>query len=172
VVLKLTYGNVRVLMGADLNIPSEERLLEHTANLGVSLAAEIFKVPHHGSADFSPRMFEAVRPVVSFISSGDENSAKEYIHPRAGVVGALGRFSRGTVDKPLIYVSEMVAFFERRKGSFRDYTKTRFGILHVRTDGTRVLAVTNSGRDDKQEAYAFAVNERGEVTFEDEVKPI
>jgi hypothetical protein len=117
-------------------------------------------------------MFEAVRPVVSFISSGDENAAKEYIHPRAGLVGALGKFSRGTVDKPLIYVSEMVAFFQRNKGSFRDYTKTRFGILHVRTDGSRVLAVTNSGRDDRQEAYAFVVNERGEVTFEDDVKPI
>lgn len=172
VVLKLGYGDVRFLFGADLNIPSEERLLEHTANLGISLTAEILKVPHHGSHEFSPRMLEAVRPVVSFISSGDENAAKEYIHPRAGLVGALGRFSRGTVDKPLIYVSEMVAFFQRNKGSFRDYTKTRFGILHVRTNGTRVLAVTNSGRDDRQEAYAFVVNERGEVTFEDDVKPI
>jgi beta-lactamase superfamily II metal-dependent hydrolase len=172
VVLKLGYGNVRFLLGADLNIPSEERLLEHTASLGISLAAEVLKVPHHGSHEFSPRMFEAVRPVVSFISSGDENAAKEYIHPRAGLVGALGKFSRGTVDKPLIYVSEMVAFFQRKKGSFRDYTKTRFGMLHVRTDGKRVLAVTNSGRDDRQESYAFVVNERGEVAFEDDVKPI
>lgn len=172
VVLKLSFGNVRFLLGADLNIPSEERLLEHSGALGVSLTAEILKVPHHGSHEFSPRMLEAVRPVVSFVSSGDENGAKEYIHPRAGLIGALGKFSRGTVDKPMIYVSEMVAFFQRKKGSFRDYTKTAFGMLHVRTDGNRVLVVTNSGRTDRQEAYAFTVNERGEIAIEDEVKPI
>jgi hypothetical protein len=117
-------------------------------------------------------MLEAIKPVVSVVSSGDENSAKEYIHPRAGLVGALGRFSRGTVDKPLVYVTEMVAFFKRNKKSFRDYTKTQYGIVHVRTDGKRVLVVTNSGRDDKKEAYSFDVNERGEIQFEDTVRPI
>jgi beta-lactamase superfamily II metal-dependent hydrolase len=172
VVLKMRFKNVRFLFGADLNIPSEERLLEHAAAEGVSLTAEILKVPHHGSHEFSPRMFEAVRPVVSFISSGDESGAKEYIHPRAGLVGALGKFSRGTVDKPLIYVSEMVAFFARKKASFRDYTKTNFGMLHVRTDGERVLTITNSGRPDRQEAYAFTVDAQGSVVFEGDVKPV
>ena len=171
IVLKLTFGNVRFLLGADLNIPSEERLLEHAGRLGDSLTAEILKVPHHGSHEFSPRMLEAVRPVVSFVSSGDENGAKEYIHPRAGLIGALGKYSRGTVEKPLIYVSEMVAFFQRRKGSFREYTKTAFGMLHVRTDGERVLVVTNSGRTDRQEAYAFRVDERGDVVMDEDVKP-
>jgi beta-lactamase superfamily II metal-dependent hydrolase len=172
VVLRVGYGNVRFLFGADLNEPSQERLLERTRQDQISLTAEILKVPHHGSADFSPRMVEAIKPVVSVVSSGDENSAKEYIHPRAGLVGALGRFSRGTVDKPLVYVTEMVAFFKRNKNSFRDYTKTQYGIVHVRTDGKRVLVVTNSGRDDKKEAYAFDVNERGEIQFEDTVRPI
>lgn len=172
VVLKLAYGNVRFLLGADLNTPSEERLLEKSRAMGASLTAEILKVPHHGSADFSPRMLEAVRPVVSVVSSGDENTAKEYIHPRAGLVGALGRFSRGTVDKPLIYVTEMVAFFKRKKNSFREYTKTSFGIVHIRTDGKRVLVATNSGRDDKKEAYAFFVDDRGDIAFDKEVKPI
>lgn len=172
IVLKLSFGNVRFLLGADLNIPSEERLLEHASKQEDSLTAEILKVPHHGSHEFSPRMLEAVRPVVSFVSSGDENGSKEYIHPRAGLIGALGKFSRGTVDKPLIYVSEMVAFFARKKGSIRDYTKTAFGMLHVRTDGERVLVVTNSGRADRQEAYAFTVNERGEIAMEEDVKPL
>jgi beta-lactamase superfamily II metal-dependent hydrolase len=172
IVLKLVFGNVRFLLGADLNEPSEERLLAKAKDLGLSLTAEVLKVPHHGSADFSPRMLEAVRPVVSVISSGDESSAKEYIHPRAGLVGALGRYSRATVDRPLVYVTEMVAFFKRRKGSFRQYDKITFGIVHVRTDGERVLVVTNSGRDDQKEAYAFRVDDRGEIVFEDKVKPI
>jgi hypothetical protein len=172
IVLKMTYGNVRILFGADLNEPSEERLLAKTTQTGISLAAEILKVPHHGSADFSPRMLEAIRPVVSVVSSGDESGAKEYIHPRAGLVGALGKYSRGTVERPLIYVTEMVAFFQRDKGSFRKYTKITYGIVHVRTDGERVLVVTNSGKTDQKEAYAFSVNARGETAFEEKVKPI
>jgi beta-lactamase superfamily II metal-dependent hydrolase len=113
IVLRLAYGNVRFLFGADLNEESEDRLLTHATSEGFSLAAEILKVPHHGSADFSPRMLEAVKPVVSVVSSGDETAAKEYIHPRAGLVGALGKYSRATVDKPLVYVTEMVAFMAR-----------------------------------------------------------
>ena len=172
IVLKIIYGNVRFLFGADLNEPSEERLLAKAMSTATSLAADVLKVPHHGSADFSPRMLEAVRPIVSVVSSGDENSAKEYIHPRAGLIGALGKYSRGTVDRPLVYVTEMVAFFRRVKKSFRKYEKITFGIVHARTDGERVLVVTNSGRDDQKEAYAFTVNERGEPAFEDKVRPI
>jgi beta-lactamase superfamily II metal-dependent hydrolase len=184
IVLKLTYGNVRVLFGADLNEESEDRLLSHANAEGFSLAAEILKVPHHGSADFSPRMLEAIKPVVSVVSSGDENSAKEYIHPRAGLVGALGKYSRATVEKPLVYVTEMVAFMQRlgtvemRKISktgavakdgaqiTNAYRKTAFGIVHVRTDGERVLVATHSGKDDQKESYAFRVDKLGAVTFE------
>jgi beta-lactamase superfamily II metal-dependent hydrolase len=186
IVLKLTYGNVRFLFGADLNTPSEERLMQRAQADAVSLTAEVLKVPHHGSADFSPRMLEAVRPVVSVVSSGDESAAKEYIHPRAGLVGALGKYSRATVDKPLVYVTEMVAFFQRLKeGTIVErvnksterpvhnaYRKAAFGIVHVRTDGTRVLVVTHSGKDDKKESYAFRVNERGEVELEPDVRPV
>lgn len=189
IVLKLTYGNVRFLFGADLNEESEERLLTHATAEGISLAAEILKVPHHGSADFSPRMLEAVKPVVSVVSSGDENETKEYIHPRAGLVGALGKYSRATVEKPLIYVTEMVAFFQRlgtiemrsiakntgkpAKNAQRitnAYRKTVFGIVHVRTDGERVLVATHSGKDDQKESYAFHVDKLGAITFEPETR--
>jgi beta-lactamase superfamily II metal-dependent hydrolase len=185
IVLKLTYGNVRFLFGADLNEESEDRLLSHSSSEGLSLTAEILKVPHHGSADFSPRMLEAVKPVVSVVSSGDENLAKEYIHPRAGLVGALGKYSRASVEKPLVYVTEMVAFFQRlgtiemrqispktgkpEKNSHtftNAYRKTAFGIVHVRTDGERVLVATHSGKDDQKESYAFRVDKLGQVTFE------
>ena len=66
-------------------------------------------MPHHGSADFSGAFFQMVSPVVSVVSSGDESARKEYIHPRATLMGALGRYSR--VAEPLVFVTELVAFF-------------------------------------------------------------
>ena len=193
IVLRLTYGNVRLLFGADLNEESEEALLERTRNDDVSLASEILKVPHHGSADFSPRILEAVRAVVSVVSSGDESGDKEYIHPRAGLDGALAKYSRPTVERPLVYVTEMVAFFRRlgqisaheyvagdpRKGERptgthvqNAYAKTTFGIVHVRTDGERVLVATHSGREDKKEAYAFHVVPDGAIAFEEKASVV
>jgi hypothetical protein len=161
-------------------------LLERTRADNLSLAAEILKVPHHGSADFSPRILEAIRPVVSVVSSGDENTAKEYIHPRSGLVGALGRYSRASVDRPLVYVTEMVAFFKRFPGrskvtsitktgkegkelysGYNAYAKATFGIVHVRTDGERVLVATHSGKEDQKESYVFRVDERGDIAFEE-----
>lgn len=185
IVLRLTFGNVRFLFGADLNEESQELLLERLRRDGRSAAAEILKVPHHGSADQAPRMLEAIRAVVSVVSSGDENAAKEYIHPRASLVGALGRYSRPTVEQPLVYVTEMVAFFKRlgRIRAFRytpsgavsatgthvqnAYEKTVFGIVHVRTDGERVLVATHSGREDRKETYVFRVTPTGEVVFDE-----
>jgi beta-lactamase superfamily II metal-dependent hydrolase len=188
IVLRLSFGNVRFLFGADLNQESEERLLERVRQDDLSLASEILKVPHHGSADFSPRMLEAIRAVVSVVSSGDENELVEYIHPRAGLVGALGRYSRQTVDRPLIYVTEMVAFFKRLgvvhalklddEGEVDEdlgnlmnaYQKTAFGIVHVRTDGKRVLVVTHSGKDDQKESYAFTVDPNGDVEMAEKTR--
>jgi beta-lactamase superfamily II metal-dependent hydrolase len=188
IVLRLSFGNVRFLFGADLNEESEERLLERVRQDDLSVASEILKVPHHGSADFSPRMLEAISAVVSVVSSGDENELVEYIHPRAGLVGALGRYSRQTVDRPLIYVTEMVAFFKRLgavhalklddEGEVDEdlgnlmnaYQKTAFGIVHVRTDGERVLVVTHSGKDDRKESYAFTVDANGDVEMAEETR--
>jgi beta-lactamase superfamily II metal-dependent hydrolase len=185
VILKLTYGNVRFLFGADLNAKSEATLLKRSVKDNISLAAEILKVPHHGSADFDPQILKAVSPTVSVISSGDENASKEYIHPRAGLVGALGKYSNPAVEKPLIYVTEMVAFFERigtatiqrseattkeDKQPFEItnvYIKKIWGIVHIRTDGNRVLVATHSGDPNKKESYAFTVDTKGKIAFEE-----
>lgn len=185
IVLKLTYGNVRFLFGADLNEESEERLLKKAGEDGISLAAEILKVPHHGSHEFNPHILDAIRPVVSVVSSGDENAMKEYIHPRAGLMGALGKYSRHTVDKPLIFVTEMVAFFAQVNQAYRKrkpsevkegeseyeelrnvYQKSQYGIVHVRTDGEKVLVITHSGKEAMKEYYTFTVDEHGDVTFD------
>jgi hypothetical protein len=103
---------------------------------------------------------------LSVVSSGAESGAKEYIHPRAGLVAALGRCSRGTVERPLVYVTEMVAFFRKHGlASMQKYSAARkhtgapfdvrnayeesaFGIVHLRNDGRCVLVATHSGRED------------------------
>lgn len=174
VVLKIQYGRCRFLFTGDLNEESESYLTEEHAAGRIDLTAEVFKVPHHGSADFSVPFVRAVSPAVSVISSGDESAGKEHIHPRATLVGALSKQGRATLDEPLILITELAAFFQvegwvfndstkvkrktqrsKRDGEFFAFTRKSFGIVKVRTDGQRMLVFTYSGKDDMKEAYAF-----------------
>lgn len=167
---RLRFGNVRFLLTGDLNQESMNRL--RNALPDRALRAEILKTPHHGAADFDYAFLQEVSPVVSLISSGDESAAKEYIHPRATLMAALGRASR-TVPS-IIFCTELAAFFkvkgyvddpEAAGRKFFAFERTNFGIAHIRTDGERVLAFTHSGREGMNEAYRFSVSPTGEVTF-------
>ena len=187
VILRLTYKGFSFLFSGDLNQESE-RALTRAHNRGdLNLQAEVFKVPHHGSADFSGAFLQAVSPVVSVVSSGDENARKEFIHPRATLIGALGKYSR--LEEPLVFVTELVAFFQvekfvspeshkmkdgvavisngiaaldpRARKPFFAFSRAAFGLVTVRTDGERLLVCTNSGRTDLKEAYAFVMDEDG-----------
>ncbi|HEY8559016.1 MAG TPA: MBL fold metallo-hydrolase [Pyrinomonadaceae bacterium] len=191
IVFRLTYGRFNFLFTGDLN-DEAARVLTRAHNSGeLNLQAEVFKVPHHGSADFSGALLQAVSPVISIISSGDESARKEYIHPRATLVGALGKYSR--VEEPLIFVTEMVAFFEvvgkvrpefhsldendvceigadglavvnkKAAKAFFAFSRTEYGIVKIRTNGRRLLVYTNSGQSDLKEAYAYEVDESGKV---------
>jgi beta-lactamase superfamily II metal-dependent hydrolase len=111
IILKFTYGNVNFLFSGDLNEEAEEALVAAGSGANSPIRSEILKVPHHGSADFSNGFFEAVNPLVSIVSSGDESEIKEYIHPRATLMGVLGKYSR--TDRPIVFVTELVAFFKR-----------------------------------------------------------
>ncbi len=185
IVLRLTYGGFSFLLTGDLNDQSERILTRAHSEGQLDLSAEVLKAPHHGSADFSPAFLKSVAPIISVISSGDESEQKEYIHPRATIVGALGQFSR--VPEPLIFCTELVAFFKRigwshkdkdqRSGAPRDeielddeqaryygFSRTAYGMVKIRTDGERLLVTTNSGKDDMKEAYAYQRNEDGEPT--------
>ena len=187
VVFKLSYGSFRFLFTGDLNDESGRALVRAHNRGELNLMAEVFKVPHHGSADFSGAFIQAVAPVVSVVSSGDENARKEFIHPRATLIGALGKYGR--VEEPLIFVTELVAFFEvegsvqpeghvmkegaavikdgaavllkNAKKSFFAFSRAAFGIVMVRTDGDRLLVYTNSGQTKLKEAYAYRINSLG-----------
>jgi beta-lactamase superfamily II metal-dependent hydrolase len=174
IVLRLTFGNVRMLFAGDLNNAAETALAAEHAAGTIDLRSEILKVPHHGSHEFTPEFLDAVSPVVSVVSSGDENARKEHIHPRATLMNSLGRHSRD--DKGLVFVTEMVAFFEvvgpalsKPKGTakakdFFGFRRSAFGCVRVRTDGRRLLVFTDSGRRDFHEVYAYDVDDQGEVT--------
>jgi beta-lactamase superfamily II metal-dependent hydrolase len=133
VVLRLTYGGVRILLGGDLNIPSEKLLLETLMGRSLptkkaeraafinearkQLGVDVAKSCHHGSADFSSLFLEAVNPVVTVISSGDD---EPHSHPRAETLGAIGVNSRG--ERPLIFSTELA---RSAKDAIRDPAKER-----------------------------------------------
>lgn len=174
IAFRMRYGNVRLLFTGDLNQAAGQRLRE--ALPGAALRCEVLKVPHHGSADFDMELLKEAGPVVSLISSGDESEAKEYIHPRATLVAALGAASRTT--PAVIFVTELAAFFKtigyvtEKKRTFFAFERTNFGIAHVRTDGERVLAFTHSGKKGMNEAYRFSVSATGDVEFAAEVSKV
>ena len=92
--LRLSYGGFSFLFSGDLNDEASRTLAREHNRGNLNLRSEVLKVPHHGSADFSGAFIQAVSPIVSVVSSGDESARKEYIHPRATLMGALGKWSR------------------------------------------------------------------------------
>ena len=190
VVLRLGHGNVHFLLGGDLNTHAEEHLREHVEqDPTLTLRAEVLKVPHHGSHEYEQAFLNEVNPVVSIVSSGDERASKDYVHPRANLMAALGRASRG--PEPLVFVTELAAFFAYRgpiqpethrkkndgnlenlpagqlKPFFFAHERLVFGAVRVRTDGERVLVATESANSNIKEAYAFTVDSGGNVTRDD-----
>ena len=205
IAFRLTYGNVRFNFTGDLN--QESMALMRQRLPLAALEAEIVKAPHHGSADFDFQALQAMRPVVSLISSGDESASKEHIHPRATLVSALGKVSRS--ETGIVLCTELAAFFAMRGNShqrtkiagFYDgdgsitradlrkfyravkrlaeeekalpqyfgFDRTNFGIIHVRTDGERVLVFTHSGREGMREAYRFKVDANHAIEFAKDV---
>jgi beta-lactamase superfamily II metal-dependent hydrolase len=178
VIIKFTYGNVNFLFSGDLNEEAEKALVAQGTGSNSPIRSEILKVPHHGSADFSNSFFEAVNPLVSIVSSGDESEIKEYIHPRATLMGVLGKYSRS--DRPIVFVTELVAFFKREgpakvieKGkpprSIYAFSRIAYGAVQVRTNGKKLFVFTNSGQKDLKEAYSFIIDENGVAERKDVV---
>ena len=172
IVLRLSYGGFSFLFSGDLN-DEASRFLAREHNKGtLNLRSEVFKVPHHGSADFSGAFIQSVSPIVSVVSCGDESARKEYIHPRATLMGALGKWSR--VPEPLIFATELVAFFAteglcrlkddkaaKKRGPFFGFSRTAYGLVKTRTDGHRFFVYTDSGNVQMKEAYAYQLDSSG-----------
>ena len=119
ILFKLTYNNLTIFFGGDLNSPAEMFLLQHYTGLDVyspgvhtpeSIAhaarpvfeCDVTKNCHHGSADFTDNFLTALNPVATVISSGD---AESHAHPRSDTLGAIGHHGRG--ERSLIFSTEL-----------------------------------------------------------------
>jgi hypothetical protein len=145
----------------------------------VNLRAEVLKVPHHGSDDVDREFIEGVAPLVSVISAGDEDARRDYLHPRASLLAMLGKARRGA--DATTFVTNLAAFDrwageafravrdgdawkpDLEHGVFYARERTAYGIIHVRTDGKRLLAVRRGARNDRYEAYAYEVAEDADM---------
>lgn len=119
VALLLEIGNIRMLLGGDLNEPSRDYLLEHYTGLDAyprtpgeiealieegrkHFEVDLTKAWHHGSAHISPHFLQATNPLATVISSGDN---EPHSHPRPETLGLIGKFSRS--ERPLIFSTEL-----------------------------------------------------------------
>jgi hypothetical protein len=116
VVLRIDYGDARLLMTGDLNFRSQALLLSHIP--APEFKCHVAKACHHGSEDVSSTFLRAMQPMATLFSSGDNET---HAHPRAKVLGMAGAFTDevssgknkflGLEEKkyvaPLIYSTEL-----------------------------------------------------------------
>ena len=173
VVLRVDYGEARLLLTGDSNTASQRLLLSyHDLH---EFAADVAKGCHHGADDIDLRFVRAMKSRATVISSGDNES---YAHPRPLILGASARYGReaksvkGEVLPPLLYSTELARSVKLAHASrVREITDTAneleaveaeikseesrakylrldntpistdliYGLINVRTDGTRVL---------------------------------
>ena len=80
IVMKLTLGNVSILLPSDISEPTETRLVKSSKNL----KSQIMLVPHHGGLTSSTTSFlNCVKPEIDMIGCGVDNV---YNDPRPDVL--------------------------------------------------------------------------------------
>jgi competence protein ComEC len=82
VVMLVELQGVRLLLTGDIEPPAQAALLSD----GEDLHADVYKVPHHGSAYQDDRLLAAVRPRVALVCVGADN---DYGQPAPGTMNAL-----------------------------------------------------------------------------------
>ena len=89
VVLRIDFGNIRILLTGDLNFRSHALLLTHIQP--AEFSCHVAKACHHGSEDVSSTFLKAMSPWATMFSSGDNEA---YAHPRARALGLAGAFGQ------------------------------------------------------------------------------
>lgn len=131
VVLRLDYGDRRILLTGDLNTHSQNHIMQHYGEqFYAEYKSDAAKGCHHGSHDVSYRFLEAIRPLCTVISSGD---AENYDHPRPTIIAASAITGRRLVDyeedkliSPLVYITEVARSVAIAKiGKMKEYPAPR-----------------------------------------------
>lgn len=127
VVLRLDYGDRRILLTGDLNTHSQNHIMDHYGTEFLDeFKSDVAKGCHHGSHDVSYRFLEGIRPHCTVISSGD---AESHDHPRPTIVAASAITGRRLVDResdslvcPMIYITEVARSVSiTNVGSMKEY---------------------------------------------------
>lgn len=109
VLLRVDFGDSRVLLTGDLNAAAHRALLAEFKDRERVFACDVGKACHHGSDDVSLSFLRHVNAGCTVISSGD---AEGHDHPRARIVAASGLTGHVTTDgdallTPLVYSTEL-----------------------------------------------------------------
>jgi beta-lactamase superfamily II metal-dependent hydrolase len=89
VTFKLIYGDFEMLFTGDHNEASERDLLDVLTDDSV-LAADVLKVPHHGSKHSLQAFFDAAAPVLSVTSMGRQGFESNWKHPSEDAIRWAG----------------------------------------------------------------------------------
>ena len=131
IVLRLDYGERRILLTGDLNTHSQNHIMDHYgAEFLAEYKSDVAKGCHHGSHDVSYRFLEGMRPLCTVISSGD---AETHDHPRPTIIAASAITGRRLVDHerdslicPLIYITEIARSVAiTNVGEMKEYPQPR-----------------------------------------------
>ena len=163
VVLQIEIGDVRIQLGGDLNDASQDYLLKHYTGLRHPpqsaaeedeivtagrpfFEADVTKACHHGSPHVAPAFLRAVNPLVTVVSSGDN---EPHGHPRPDTLGMIGRYGRG--ERPLIFSTELA---RSSKELIKHPNQARASLRRVLKENEPVLQdpAASQARKDKAEA--------------------
>jgi len=169
---RLVHDHVRVMFSGDMNVEGGELLMSQPG-AAMDLDSHVFKSPHHGSHEFYQPYFNAVRPLVSVVSSGD---SPDHGHPRAAFLGALGR--AGRAEQHLVFSTEIAATFvdvdddgptpqvdpgtdpdlmfataQQNTDARRRFKRALPGIINVRSNGREIYAARRVQAGYQWESY-------------------
>ena len=104
VIMKVTCGKARVLLGGDVNTEFGKIIHKYykDKNKLDELVVDVAKACHHGSNHFHYGFVESINASATVISSGDDEN---YGHPRPDTIGALGKCGFG--ERPLVFSTEL-----------------------------------------------------------------
>jgi competence protein ComEC len=128
VTVSIAGGGIRSILLGDLDEHAQDALLRS----GRSRPVDVVKVAHHGSADQSERLYQALHARVALISVGAGN---DYGHPTAKLLGILARTNTKAFRTDL---QGMVLVAAGPSGSLRVWTQRQASPAAMRTPGERV----------------------------------